>query len=207
MAATRTRAVDGRRTPREGWTRSGERDPLSVRLRTVSWTNRVQMGRYNVGLVLVALTGIAHPVLAQNGGAARTTMAGVYTEAQAAKGEQTFASICTGCHTTASHTGPAFMNSWRGYPLSDLFEYLSTSMPKSDPGSLTPAQYVQVMAYILKLNGMPPGETELPAKADALKSIRIDTSKAAGRPAAPTPSIPSRQAVAGRTQRSASFNR
>jgi len=61
----------------------------------------------------------------------RTTMAGVYTAAQAAKGEETFASLCTGCHTVASHSGPAFMNNWRGYPLSELFGYLSLQMPKS----------------------------------------------------------------------------
>ena len=107
----------------------------------------------------------------------RTTMAGVYTAAQAAKGEETFASLCTGCHTVASHTGPLFMNNWRGYPLSELFGYLSSQMPKSDPGSLTPVQYVQLIAYILKLNGMPAGTSDLPADGAVLEKIRIDTTK------------------------------
>lgn len=108
----------------------------------------------------------------------RTTMAGVYTAPQAAKGEEVFASLCTGCHTVGSHSGPAFMNNWRGYPLSELFGYMRAQMPKADPGSLTAVQYVQLIAYILKLNGMPAGETELPVDSATLGRITIDTTKA-----------------------------
>ena len=104
----------------------------------------------------------------------RSTTAGVYTDAQARRGEETYASVCTGCHTSASHSGPTFFDPWTGRPVFDLFSYLSESMPKSDPGTLTPKEYASVVAFILKLNDMPPGQEELPADTASLKDIRID---------------------------------
>ncbi|HSL71728.1 MAG TPA: cytochrome c [Longimicrobiales bacterium] len=105
----------------------------------------------------------------------RSTMNGVYTSAQAARGQDTYANACLGCHTPASHTGPAFLKSWVGRPLLELFGYLSAEMPKSEPGSLSPQDYAQVIAYLLKLNGVPDGPDELPADTAVLKTIRFDT--------------------------------
>jgi mono/diheme cytochrome c family protein len=121
------------------------------------------------GLLLVGTT----PLRAQT--TARTTMSGVYTTEQATKGKEVFMGSCMGCHTTASHTGPAFQLKWFGRPLYDLFDYVSGLMPKSAPGSLTEDEYVWVMAYILRLNGMPSGKTELSAEPSVLKAVRIDT--------------------------------
>lgn len=103
----------------------------------------------------------------------RTTLGGVYSAAQASRGKETFAFSCLGCHTTASHTGPAFMGPWEGKPLAELFLYIRYSMPKSEPGTLSPEEYAQVTAYILQLNGMPDGPGELPADSAALSMIRI----------------------------------
>jgi hypothetical protein len=47
-------------------------------------------------------------------------------------------------------------------------------MPKNDPATLTPEESAQVIAYLLKINGVPSGETELSADAAALKKIRIE---------------------------------
>ena len=105
----------------------------------------------------------------------RSTAAGVYTDAQARRGEETYASVCTGCHTAASHSGPTFFDPWTGRPVFDLFSYLTESMPKSDPGTLTPREYASIVAFILKLNHMPAGQQELPADTTSLKAIRIDT--------------------------------
>jgi mono/diheme cytochrome c family protein len=104
----------------------------------------------------------------------RSTVNGVYTDAQARRGEETYASVCTGCHTSASHTGPTFFEPWTGRPVYDLFSYLTESMPKSDPGTLTPKEYASIVAFILKLNDMPPGQQELPADSTSLKEIQID---------------------------------
>jgi mono/diheme cytochrome c family protein len=107
----------------------------------------------------------------------RSTASGVYTAEQAQKGREVFQSSCLGCHTVASHSGPAFALKWFGRPLADLYDYLSNLMPKSAPGTLTEDEYVWVTAYILRLNGMPPGKTELNAEPAWLKSVRVDSAR------------------------------
>ena len=47
-------------------------------------------------------------------------------------------------------------------------------MPKVDPGMLSPEETSQVIAYILKSNGVPAGKTELPSELAPLKNIRIE---------------------------------
>jgi hypothetical protein len=47
-------------------------------------------------------------------------------------------------------------------------------MPKNDPGTLSPAESIDVVAYILNQNKMPAGKTPLPASPAALDSIRIE---------------------------------
>ena len=51
--------------------------------------------------------------------------------------------ICVACHPRGTYTTPAFRTAWNGRPLSELFDLVREKMPKSDPGSLTPAEYAQ----------------------------------------------------------------
>lgn len=113
-----------------------------------------------------------------------TTAGGVYTEEQARAGEDTYASICTGCHTISEHTGLNFDKSWLGAPVSELLIYLQEYMPDDAPGILTPEEYIQVVAYIFEMNRMPSGETALPVDLDVLREIRIDTVATSGSGAA-----------------------
>ncbi|MCA0377446.1 MAG: HupE/UreJ family protein [Gemmatimonadetes bacterium] len=130
---------------------------------------------------LLAVGGLTlAPRAAQAQAPTRTTMAGVYTPDQAQKGREVFIATCLGCHTTASHTGPAFALKWFGRPLADLFDYVSNMMPKTAPASLSEDEYVWLMAYILRLNGMPAGKAELSAEPKLLKSVRIDSTTRAG---------------------------
>jgi mono/diheme cytochrome c family protein len=105
----------------------------------------------------------------------RSTLSGVFTQAQAARGRDTYVGMCKACHTPESHTGPAFVNTWSGRSLWDLFLYVSGEMPKNDPGSLASSDYAQVLAYLLEMNGMPAGKDELPTDSLVLKQIRFDT--------------------------------
>jgi len=132
-----------------------------------------------IGIAIGLLLALGHEAAAQEGGTpqVRATSSGVYTAEQAKSGEQTYAGMCTGCHTTASHTGDVFMNSWSGRPVSELYSFIKGAMPKSEPGSLTPDEYAAIVAYILKLNGMPAGRQPLPADSAALDKIRIDPKK------------------------------
>jgi mono/diheme cytochrome c family protein len=108
----------------------------------------------------------------------RSTRTGVYNEEQALRGRDVYAGLCQSCHPAASHTGVAFKNTWTGRPLSELFGYIRDRMPKNEPGSLTPEEYADVLAYLLKLNQMPAGAVELPTDTVTLKRIRIDTAVA-----------------------------
>lgn len=115
------------------------------------------------------------PVRVQAQKVTRSTSAGVYTAEQAAGGKEVFVAQCTGCHTSASHTGPAFAQKWMGRPLSELFGYVAERMPKATPGSLSEDEYVLVIAYVLKINGMPAGKTELSGDPALLNTIQFDT--------------------------------
>ena len=126
---------------------------------------------------ILALVGMPSRGKAQQpavAGSARSTRVGVYTAAQVALGQDIYAMSCASCHSAASHTGPAFVAKWEGRPLWDLFRYISEAMPKSEPGSLSPREYERVVAYLLKINGMPAGLEELPADSAALTRIRLE---------------------------------
>jgi mono/diheme cytochrome c family protein len=120
--------------------------------------------------------------LAQKAGKGRTTLEGVYSEQQATRGQDVYAGMCKSCHAAATHTGVAFEKSWNGHPLSELFGFISTRMPKNEPGSLAPEEYVDVLAYLLKLNQMPAGAADLPPDTTVLGQVRIETHAAAKPP-------------------------
>ena len=102
-----------------------------------------------------------------------TTANGVYTAAQAAKGEQMYMNVCVSCHPVGTYAAQAFRDKWNLAPLSKLFDLVTETMPKNEPGSLETADYVHVISYILKINGAPPGKTPLPADSAALGKIRL----------------------------------
>jgi mono/diheme cytochrome c family protein len=133
-------------------------------------------------LVVAILSTIPTIAPAQKSATTRSTLTGVYSAQQAARGQDVYAGMCKSCHTAATHTGAAFEKSWSGHSLSELFGFISTRMPKNEPGSLAPEEYVDVLAYLLKLNQMPAGAAELPADTTVLGAIRIETHAAAKPP-------------------------
>lgn len=93
------------------------------------------------------------------------------------RGRDVYAGMCAGCHPAVTHVGPVFTASWAGKRLSDLFGFVKERMPKNDPGSLSEEEYVDVITYMLRLNGMPVGMQDLPVDSVALSRIRIDSSR------------------------------
>jgi cytochrome c5 len=104
----------------------------------------------------------------------QSTMTGVYTAPQAKRGEETYMAVCVACHPAGTYKAAGFKATWTGRPLSDLYEQVKEKMPKNDPASLTPDECAQVLAYLLKINDVPAGETELPPDVAVLKKIRIE---------------------------------
>ena len=99
---------------------------------------------------------------------------GVYTEAQATRGKDIFTSICAGCHNISSQSGAPFAKRWNGVAVSELFGVLTETMPKDDPGLLSPQERIDVIAYLLKINGLRSGAADLPLDPELLKKIVID---------------------------------
>lgn len=127
-----------------------------------------------VALVILALAGrFGSP--AAPAAAERTTADGVYTAAQATAGETVFVEVCQTCHLPGWDRTVGFYGKWHGKPLSLLVAYVRREMPQTDPGSLTPEEYAQVTAYLLRLVRMPPGREMLDPDPAALSEIRIDT--------------------------------
>jgi mono/diheme cytochrome c family protein len=106
---------------------------------------------------------------------AQSTLSGVYTAAEARDGRDLYLGFCASCHAAVSHTGPAFRLKWAGRPLSELFDFMRTNMPKNDPASLDDQQYGVLLAYMLQMNKMPAGKTPLSPDPADLAKIRIDT--------------------------------
>jgi hypothetical protein len=113
----------------------------------------------------------------------RSVWDGVYTQEQATRGALS-SGLCTQCHGDSFQgdpapplTGPDFLTKWDGTTVGDLFELIRQTMPDDDPGALTPAQYADLLAYILSLNKFPSGSTELATDAKLLNEIRFVATK------------------------------
>jgi mono/diheme cytochrome c family protein len=110
---------------------------------------------------------------------------GVYTQEQAAKGKALYTDTCAACHgDNLEGSGPMpplagkdFLANWQGKTVGDLYEKTQTSMPATAPGTLTPEQTANLMAYMLSVGKYPAGGTVLPDKLDDLKTISLDAPK------------------------------
>ena len=107
----------------------------------------------------------------------KTTNSGVYTAAQAGRGQKIFEAKCTACHDTARFTGEGFIDPWAGKPLKEVWDIASGTMPEDNPGSLKPQEYGDVIAYFLSLNAFPTGDAELQGNAAAMANITIEKKK------------------------------
>jgi polar amino acid transport system substrate-binding protein len=105
---------------------------------------------------------------------ATSVKAGVYTAAQSDRGQVLFRGKCASCHAPNRFTDDLFYTSFAGKPLWEMFDVISDTMPEDNPGSMKPEEYVDVMAYLLKLNNFPTGEAELPTGKDALSAILME---------------------------------
>jgi mono/diheme cytochrome c family protein len=130
--------------------------------------------------------GIHASVRASQETTARTTASGIYSEAQAKRGEAVYARACASCHgpdllgdgQAPSLVGKDFDMVWTGMSVGDLFERIRVSMPGDAPGTLRPAEVADVLAFMLNKGGFPPGPVELPAQPAALNAIKFPSTKA-----------------------------
>ncbi len=134
---------------------------------------------------LLAISAIAARALrAQEAG--HSIWDGVFTAEQAQRGATEYASRCATCHgeTLAGNgtdapalTGKMFLNDWDGLSLTALFDRIHTTMPQSNPGTLSGQVAADLTAYVLSVNQLPAGAKELTDDAQSLESIHFDAKK------------------------------
>jgi mono/diheme cytochrome c family protein len=95
---------------------------------------------------------------------------GVFTAAQAKRGDDAYQASCSGCHGSdlratdaeaVDLTGPAFRTKWNGKTLEERFETIRDTMPLGNANSLGDMTYMDILAFILQFNDVPPGNQEL----------------------------------------------
>ena len=114
----------------------------------------------------------------------KTSWDGVYTEAQATRGDALFGEQCAKCHgpdmsggDAPSLIGSEFSGDWDDLSLGDLADRLRVSMPQDKPQSLSREQTADLVAAILHGNRMPAGQAELPFQTEYLKMIKYKANK------------------------------
>ena len=122
-----------------------------------------------VATTILAVAGSA----ASRQGSAKSIREGAYTNAQAQRGKAVFEKQCLGCHADPKF-GYSVIDDRAGLPVADLFEFIKTSMPEDNPGSLQPGQYADILAYFFSLRGLPAGDAELVSDVAPLKQIQIE---------------------------------
>jgi cytochrome c553 len=107
---------------------------------------------------------------------------GVFSAAQADRGKATATQArCTGCHggelggtdRAPALKGPAFLADWEDGSLSRLFAKVRDTMPPGNTDQLAPAAKLDVVTYLLRENGFPPGASELPNDSAVLDGVQI----------------------------------
>jgi mono/diheme cytochrome c family protein len=123
---------------------------------------------------------------------ARQVTAGVYSAAQAARGQALYMKECASCHGDAMEgtIGPAmagslFLETWSARSLAELVDKIHKTMPFNLPGSLTRQQSIDLAAYVLQVGKFAAGNAELSEAQLATTTFpKVATTAATAAPAA-----------------------
>jgi hypothetical protein len=73
--------------------------------------------------------------------------------------------------------GKDFLANWGGKTLGDLYEKTQTTMPATAPGTLSPEQTADIVAFMLSKDNYPTGAAALEGKMEPLAQIKIEEPK------------------------------
>jgi alcohol dehydrogenase (cytochrome c) len=122
-----------------------------------------------------------------SGASGQTVWDGVFTEAQAMRGQAVYAAPCGRCHGHKLDGAPddpdmfpappiggwKFLRNWNGRTLAMLYEYTVSTMPANNPGFLSAQEFVDLLAYMLWASGAPAGPAELLPNPQRLGQIAV----------------------------------
>jgi len=112
----------------------------------------------------------------------QTSSNGAFTAEQAKNGERQYQSRCASCHGADLHstepeapdlTEGAYKFGWQGKTVADRFETIRSTMPPGRAKSLDDQTYLDIVAYILQFNGVPPGSRKLVPDMQVLQQIVV----------------------------------
>lgn len=106
---------------------------------------------------------------------------GVFTEAQAARGKETYAKACAHCHAedllgstnAPALVGEAFFARFDRTNADDVIDVIRRTMPQEAPDTLGMPAYADIASFIFKSNGSPAGNAELPTDRAKLREIQV----------------------------------
>ncbi|HKY81638.1 MAG TPA: c-type cytochrome [Sphingobium sp.] len=117
-----------------------------------------------IGIFALAASAVLFATAA-GAGPVPSIMKGVYTAAQAQRGQPLIAENCAQCHGASLRggsmapplIGPTFLGQWQGKSVDELIRYVQTTMPPGQTGNLSRQEYADVVAVVLQRNGFPSG--------------------------------------------------
>ncbi|MEO6340547.1 MAG: cytochrome c [Caulobacteraceae bacterium] len=125
----------------------------------------------------LAIAALAAPATA----ASAQTAPAHFAPAQAEHGADLYRQRCAQCHGDnlndgefgPSLKGAFFKGQWGGKTVGELFTLLTTTMPPGQVGVMTPDDYADLMALLLKANAVAAEGAPLPADPKALAGLTI----------------------------------
>ena len=125
--------------------------------------------------LLVVVAARANTGAGQDAGAKstgpKTTRDRIYSKEQATRGETQFGKVCATCHDPAkvpagkkpapALIGDKWYENWKDRPLGEFFTIIQTTMPNDGSVVLTDDETADLVAYLLKANGLPDGPAPL----------------------------------------------
>jgi mono/diheme cytochrome c family protein len=113
--------------------------------------------------------------------------AGMFSKEQTEQGKRAYQKNCAACHGEqlegGEHAPPLkdddFWEAWRGKTLRQLYSRIISSMPPSDPGSLSEKDVIDIVANLVRENGVPEGDKAI-ERANELNSLKLEQPKRDG---------------------------
>src|ERR1700734_4316297 len=131
------------------------------------------------------IAGLVITILAISATTAQAKSVGAYTSEQAARGAAVYTQYCAVCHGANLQgeagtplMGRTFMQAYGAGTAAQLYDFLSRQMPLNAPGGLSQQQYLDVTAFILERNGLPPGAE--PLSTGSLDRVSLSGMRLAG---------------------------
>lgn len=105
--------------------------------------------------------------------------AGIFSAAQAERGEAAFDEVCAQCHTTSEFRGATFQRNWGRRTVYSFFRTVRSTMPDDNPGGLDEQTYLDVTTYVMRMNGHEAGPAEM-SPDSPMRMVRLDPTAPSG---------------------------